>query len=376
MELIQIQELQSLPDILSQNQGLSSRAISAMSQFVLPACQDLEVLAGDAIEAQVMELRKKANDSIKINKERRMPFTKRMDEVKSLFTKAENDIEAELNRLVTWCNAWAAEKHKRSEQERAENAKKLQKENAKVDFAAAVKTAMEQRLFEMCQSNFSYYVSCFYSCKDEAEMNDLLNKMSTPPSTNFGLAINISAHPLLDNDEMGEIYNVTYSETLPALEVKYNELLNAEIERIQALIPGRLADLSSQSGQDSQQLLEQEQNRVAETMAAEQATSLQQIEETQNTEKLSNSFEQAAIAPAVEATKGTTHKKKYEPQSHQQIIPIIQWFVTNQMGLMTVEDALKKFSFMITAANKDLNKGTVIEGVPVVDDFTTRTSKK
>jgi len=57
------------------------------------------------------------------------------------------------------------------------------------------------------------------------------------------------------------------------------------------------------------------------------------------------------------------------------MIAIIQYWVVNHMNMMTVEELTKKFSFMLTAANKDLGKGTTIEGVPTVQDFSTRTTK-
>lgn len=372
---------ETLPDILTQNQGLTSRAIAAMQAMVLPTdLVNIEVTAGDNIETQVNDLRSRAKQAVDTNKERRMPLTRKMDEIKSMFTAAENQIEAEAKRLAEWANAWAAEKHKRVKKAQEESANRVAIDNAKVDFALRIQQDMDRIYSGYLAANLGFISRDFYKQTNEQELTAYIQTITTQRYPLPEIQIQPIAPPLLAPEELNAIYYKTYNETLPLLANAYAEKIKQEADRCASLIPGRVAELvaaanDANAAAQAAARIQEEQSAIAAQVQQESAQNAEAFEAKANTDKLSNSFAEAAIAPTVEQTKGTVQKKKYAPSSHKEMLPVLQWWITNQMALMTVEDAMKKFSFMFTAANKELNKGTVIEGVPTEDDFSTRAIK-
>ncbi|OJV51631.1 MAG: hypothetical protein BGO31_00055 [Bacteroidetes bacterium 43-16] len=373
--------LETLPEVLTQNQELTSRAIAAMQAIILPSdLSALDVISGDGVESQVNDLRSRAKQAIDMNKERRMPITRKMDEIKSMFTAAENAIDTEAKRLVTWSNAWAAEKHLRVKKAQEESAAKVALENAKVDFAFRIQQDMDRIYTGALAVTLEFISKDFYKQGTQAELVAFMQTITTDRYPLIEFNVQPINPPALPVEELNQIFYKTYNETLPLLSNAYTEKIKQEAERYTALIPGRVAELATiaadaSAAEAAAARIQEEQNSIAQSIVLESAQNIEAFEAKANTEKLGNSFAEAAIAPTVEQTKGTVHKQKYAPKSHKEILPIIQWWITNQMSLMTVDDALKKFSFMFTAANKELNKGTVIEGVPTEDDFSTRAMK-
>lgn len=373
---------ETLPAIIQQNQGLTSRAIAALQNVILPTeLSALDVLTGDNIEAQVNDLRSRAKQAVEANKERRMPYTRKMDEVKALFTAAEKQIEEAAKPLHDWVAKWAAEKDRRLKAAQEEQQRKLQIENARVDFALRIQQDMDRVYCGYLGHYLREISKDFYKQKNEAELNAFI--LTITPQTYALPVIQIQpiAPPALPAEELNEIYHKTYNETIPLLHKDYAEKLAAEADRLKSLIPGRVAELEriasdERAAAEAAQRIEEEQRKLAEQLAAEAAQREQAAEAKANTEKLSAAFAEAAIAPAVEQSKGTVKKLKYAPKTHKEMLPIIQWWITNHMPLITIDEARKKFSFMFTAANKELNKGTVIEGCPTEEDFTVRTSRR
>lgn len=379
-ELIIATELNQLPEILSANKSLSERAVAGM-KIELPAISNsLDVIVGDETETRVSDLRTRASEAIKMNKERRMPFTKRMDEVKSMFTAAENAIQAESDRLKAWADQWNGEKARRATELQKENEAKLAHENAKVDYAAHVVQCIEKQY----HINYADVV---------ARMNSKFYAQAIPEIDFYGEGLKawaptfqpfeywVDKHPRLTEDEMKPIKSEAEQAHLPVMQKDWQERLTAERDRLISLIPARKSELEriaqdANAAAETEVRIKAEAAERAEQLAKQEAERAAAAESEANVLKMQNAFEQAAVQPAVQVSAGTVQKKKYAPTSHKEFIPLIQWWVANSMALMTVDDLTKKLSFVLTAANKALNNGTAIEGVPVADDFSTRAGRK
>jgi hypothetical protein len=64
-------------------------------------------------------------------------------------------------------------------------------------------------------------------------------------------------------------------------------------------------------------------------------------------------------------------RKKYRVTAHKGFTVLISNWVKSHLGNLTIEEAAKKLSFIITAANEDLNAGVNLttHGLEVVDDI-------
>lgn len=92
--------------------------------------------------------------------------------------------------------------------------------------------------------------------------------------------------------------------------------------------------------------------------------------------KLNAAFESIPAEPVISLASGTSVKKKYVINSHTDYTLVMTFWVGHNMHLLTPDELSKKLSFMVTAANKALNDGVIINGLSVEDDYSTRTNKK
>lgn len=374
-------KLESAELILAENASMAKRAVEAMSIDLPANISELTVMEGDNIEESLNELRQRGKLTIEKQKAERMPFTKRMDEIKSLFTAQEKAIEEKLVELKAWSDKWAAEKNRRIAEDRRKNDLKIAHENAKIDYNRAVAEQIALRYNNFVNNAVDGMNSKFYKLSAGELYQYGIDLQAWTPTLQPAIEYAVNDNPLLTVDEMADIRSRTEAETYPSIEKVLVAKLIEERDRLIAMIPGRQEELKriandAEAARQAEEriakaaeerALEAEKSRIAAAEAAEAKA---------NTAKLETAFAASAVAPAVELSKGTVHKKKYNPTSHQDYIKVMQWWAVNNMNLMTVDELHKKFSFMFTAANKELNKGTIIEGIEVVDDFSTRTSRK
>lgn len=387
MELIKINTTDFEKTVL-ENKGLSERAVKAIMDTVkqLPIISDtLSLEQGNQIESNVNNIRARAQESVKINKERRMVYTRQFDEIKKVFTEQEKSIEEAAEGLANWQNQWNSEKIKRAKIEEEKKQAQLQKDNAKIDYQTYVNNQIRDayNLFiseELADIDDDFYKLSIEGLQRKAET---LPKL-VPEKLDLSKILKdtvIQNHPLLNDVEMTEIREMSFNAANAVLSAEYEELLNREREKTLSRIPGRIEELKRIADN------EEEARKAADRIAKEKEERLKQQEEEIKKLKAQAEME-AAMAKtenAIEAeitsempkvSKGTSVKQKYDPQDHAEFLKILQWWVVNIMPLMTIDELNKKLSFMRTAASEELNKGVTIDGVKIIEDIRTRISKK
>lgn len=373
-----------LPDVLRQNQELTQRAVTSMDatlQSLPNNLKELNILTGDKIESELNDLRQRGIQAAKLNTERRMIYTKQFDEIKSLCTGYEKEIIFRVDRLKKWSDVWNTEKSIRIKEEEKKKQLSIDIENAKIDLKRRIQESFHLEYLKMRDDYITRMNRAFNNCTldtIDTYVHDLKNFI-TPPIENMNPGFSPSA--LLTDSEMNEIYASVKMPYLPRLSGSFIEAVEAEKSRLIELAPSRKAELvriqndAAEAKKAYERIANEEVERKAKA-EQEEAERKATLEQEANVEKLNAALESAAAAPAVELSKGTQVKMKYSPTSHKEMIAVIQWWVANCMNLLTVDELSKKFSFMLTAANKELNKGTAINGVATVEDISTRTSKK
>lgn len=381
---LQIIDFSPLPKLFQENQGLRDRTLLAVSAKIeqLNAVQltSLEVLAGDKLEQEVNDLRSKVAESEKYSRERRMYYTKQFDVIKSAFTTMEKDILTAGTHLKRFCDAWNAEKARRQAEQDRQNELKIAHDNALADFSAHVSKEIYLRHNLSLKESLDKMSNTFYAKRiNDIEAYGQTLREWTPQAP----AIMYSYMPSnrLTQEEENKLRAQAEAMLFPELAKQWCEKMTAERDRLVELIPSRILELqriqndATEAAKEAARIEEERKQREAD-LAKEAAEQQAAAELTASTDKLNNMLVQAALAPAAQLSKGASRKFKYDPASHKEFVPIINYWATKCMALLTIDEVKKKLSFMITAANKELAKGTRIEGVTTVEDFSTRTSRK
>ncbi|MBW7838428.1 MAG: hypothetical protein H3C36_02065 [Chitinophagaceae bacterium] len=374
-----------LSNVYKLNSELSERAKQAMEGELinLPAnLKELDVITGDEIETRINALRVKANASLKLNKDRRMQYTRRFDELKSSFIEFEKIIEVSAGKLTEWANAWNSEKHRRREEEKKAQEARMAKQNALIEFEHYIRQELNARLDAIISSTRDQMRKKFYSLTLE-NIDQAKTELETLCNRSFeeNFLFQPAAHPLLEISEMNNIHLNVRNEFSAEASKMLSKAIQDEISVLSDSVPGRKQELIRIQNDEAERL--KVEQRIAQEDAERKAQAQREAEERKaqneaekNAAKMDVAFENAAIGPATQLSSGTQVKLKYDVQTHKQMLLIIQWWVSNSLPLLTVDEMNKKLSFMRTAANSALNKGEVIDGVPTAEDVRTRAIKK
>ena len=338
-------KLNNLP-LLSEVVGLKERVSLKVSEVMTKLPTDLEALdlaRGDAYEKRCMEIFKEFETELKAKNSERMVLTRKLDEVKKSFTSEEKAIANELEKLRVFGNRWIKEKLER----------KRNQEQA-ID-----KTALffdyERIVNEFHASEIAGYNEYYYSCNEEL---------------------------LLEWRRMNEGYNGSFvqryaekfaervpnydKELMPRLKEVCERLSQKQLDFIQELckgVPARIEQLKLMSQEDRAQ---EYKNILIENDEQKEILAVQSI--TQALEIIDDK-------PTIDLGKGVSVKLKYYPTNHTELLKIVQYFLLNEFKNVDFEMLNSRLSFMRTYADRVLNSGTKIDGVPFSEEVSKRKTK-
>ena len=343
----------------------------------------VDALVMEALIQPIRDIRPLLVDTKKCMNEDRAPHTRKMDAMKSLFTGLENDIDALHAKAAAKENAWELEKLSRQKIATKLAADKIQKETEAIQIRANVTNIINKKfadalIVEITGMTTAYYSKTADTLADYGEA--LVGWTPEMDADTYGLiTTNIllsgTLHPM---PEKMAIYEDVKNSLLPGLQSEWIEKVSAERDRLYVLIPSRVTELATITAEASNESAAKAVEAVAATITAEASNKEEAVALQADTEQLDSSFTHSAAAmPSVGLSKGSKVRQKYIPESHKSFTAIIQSWVKNDMGKLTIEELTKKLSFMITAANEQLNKGVKLEaeGLSVVDDISTRVKR-
>lgn len=338
-------QLNNFP-LLSEVLGLKERVSLKVSEVMTKLPTDLEALdlaRGDAYEKRCMEIFKEFETELKAKNSERMVLTRKLDEVKKSFTSEEKAIANELEKLRMFGNRWTKEKLERK-----------RKQEQAID-----KTALffdyERIVNEFHASEIAGYKEYYYSC------NELL---------------------LLEWRRMNEGYNGSFvqrytekfaervpnydKELMPRLKEVCERLSQKQLDFIQELckgVPARIEQLKLMSKEDRAQeykniLIENDEQK--EILAVQSITQALEIIDDKQT---------------IDLGKGVSVKLKYYPTNHTELLKIVQYFLLNEFKNVDFEMLNSRLSFMRTYADRVLNSGNKIDGVPFSEEVSKRKTK-
>lgn len=382
--------LVNLPDVLSQNQSLQQRAVAKVDQVISALPSDLAAIPDeqlDTIDAQLNNLAVKLDDSVKICNDRRSPYTRFLDRITKACTAIENTLTSKKADVKWHRDSIAKEKVRRMAAEQERQAAVLAKKHEAIELAAKMTSAMNAAFATAVGEVLNRMVNKYYGSTIE-ELDDYLLKLAkyTPV---FDQATYDKLKPAMvtaahhSQEECIAIASQVAAEKFGSYQAEWVSKLTAERDRLIELIPSRKDELvrmvnDAKIAQEAKERQETEQRERDERLAAEARDKEQATAVNADAEKLNAQFDVAASATPVRSlAKGTQVKRKYNPTTHAAFVALIQSWVKNDMPGMSLDELAKKLSFTLTAANKRLNDGEVLEakGLEVEEDFSTRASR-
>lgn len=296
---------------------------------------------------------------------KRSPITKAFDEVRTYFTDKENKVEQLMAEFKGGRLAIASEINRRQKIEEDKRKKEQAKISLKQMFCEAIQTGFNTFLTDA----LTRMVAAYNNCDDVEKLQNYINAlaayipvMATLPAYPV-LPWNVES-TLLTSDEIAVVRGSAESEMLDKLNRAFQNTMIIEKDKLIQAAP--LRDFSAPVHE-----------ATVDVVAAVEVQAVE-VTETIQTEAVAATFETiATMQPTVTQAAGIKTKQKYDPKTHVAFIEIMKYWTSNHMHLLTIEELSKKLSFMVTAANKSLNEGTVLkaDGLVIVDDINTRVTR-
>lgn len=348
---------------------------------------DTNLLEMDKLDADFADAQSKLTSCTTIMENRRKPLTRVFDEIRDLFTTEEALIISFKDQITTPRRNWQLEKSRRAKAEKDIADRKLIKNAEAIDIQARARTLYQQNLVKLISENVrnvneAYNKHTIESLQGYGEKLQAWTPGLTTESDRFCKQGSTGQWFYHDEGEIKQIVDKEFSVEFNQAAIRYRTEMEAEKNRLITLIPSRIAELVRARDNETDRIA-MEARLLTEKTALEQNTqqqltniesSAQVTAEAQKSTAVLESINTAG--PAITVAKGTSVKKKYAPTTMAEHHKILVYYTEKYMGKLSQEELIKKFSFMRTACDKDLNDGTIIPGIKVVEDVTVRGRRK
>ena len=363
--------VQSAPDAYNTN-SLSSMRCSDYGKNLLTEIQQHGMT--DELDKRCADFIDKAKRTLKAMNERRAPFTKLFDQIRSEFTGMENAIDPTKKDTVPFLiqqarNTYAAKKREEAERARQEELRRQQRDKAIKDYQVAAEddyrrqfdgkitadintlTSLNQSLtienfVEVSDIIINFYVTlgyvlfqlclCFAHITFEisdAEAIDIrqsiLNRLSKQFKEQYA-------------SEVGE-YRDTIADALPSKKRELERMAKANAEE-QARMK---AELAAREAAEARRLDEERKRKEEEAKAAKQ------VQQTAN--DMNRLFGQAAVATPVGYQSKTAVKKRIVADTADGILAVMSMWWSKEGQFMPVDKLAKIFKKQITFCEKLAN---------------------
>lgn len=372
----QFGNLVKLPSVLRTNQERATKAGMVVNAKINEVAKiDLTTIDASRMEehdGELAELYARLNKSLELMEGDRKPHTQFMDMVKSLFTKEESTIKNLKDQVKGIRDNWQAEKARRARIAQEELDRKIAEEQESIRVRAEKFTRYTQSMLREIGRRIELLSNGFYAqglTTIDAYARQLRDMVPMLNGTEYDKIIG-EVTPL-----SAELYNQLSSEFMGKLHAERNRLLDLVESRKVELI--RISQ-DAAAAEEARLRIEKENEERAAALVQEQQEREQVINDTAQAEATNATFDAHMEAtPVVGISKGTVVKKKYVVHSHAGMVALLQSFIKHNLGLMTIDEMNKKFSFIITAANARLSEETIeAKGLEVVEDYSTRSTRK
>ena len=362
------------PQALTDNQQSHARCLAA-GNAILQLIQQQGMT--DEIDQQAASFIDKARKTVQRCNERRSPFTKLFDEIRTQFTTLENDIDPTKKgtvpfQLQQYRNEYAAKKRAEEEQRRRAAIAEQQRLQAEARYRTDCETDYNRIFNAMLNGALNNIMQLYnevtldnYDQKYqhiESFIEQLPEQLITSARSSVLLPPNVSA------DRLKQIRSEVISRLLPTFSGEFcAQIANQKAEYL-AMLPSKRQELQRASEASAEEA-DRIRKQIAERDAAEQARKQQELAAQQQAQQQQAAMaqQQAAMAGAFDASAAampsyqpkTSVKKIIEvsaPSGFQAILNL--WWV-EEGQFLSLEELAKMFkkqvSFVVKLANDKEN---------------------
>lgn len=304
--------------------------------------------------------------------ERRSPVTKMFDEIKSVFTRFENDVDinkqgtipAELSAMR---NKYAQQKLREAEERRLEEEKRLRLESAKKQYPLDVEEWLKQKysafldrkIGELTQLNLSVTLENYEQVKKHIE--DFPTVLSLNPDIS-----NEDVTTELDNETARQLRIPVVAQCNSRFLEQYRFEVESNKENILDMLPSKkqeLENIAKAGDEEAARRLEEIKRRDQEEAArleaerkAKEEEAARKLEAEKATVKIGELFGKNAAVAATTYQPKVAVKKKIVVNDPRGILEIVNLWWASEGSNLSVDDLCKKFKSQITFCEKLANK--------------------
>lgn len=327
----------------------------------------------DELDQKAADYIERAKKTVKKMNEKRSPVTKLFDEIRTVYTGLENDIDPAKPgsipaQLQNMRNQYAARKREEAEARRREEERRLQRETALSGYRNSVEADYKQSFSRMLNDKYNELtaINAGITLDNFPEREAKIKNFSTDLKEDWStfLPSGVLVPALLTADECRDIRRSVMSELLPKFREQYTFDIGENKDNILRMLPSKKKELEAiaKSNAEETRLREEELKRREEEEARRREEERRRREEEesrqmqvkQQQQEMQGLFSQAqATTPSYQPKMNV--KKRIVINSPLGFLEILSlWWITEGCQL-SVEELSKKFKSQITHCEKLAN---------------------
>ena len=363
--------IQDAPQVYDRN-SLSSQKCSEVGTILLEKISNSGMT--DALDQECAAYLDKTKKTLKVMNERRSPFTKLFDQVRSEFTGMENAIDPTKVNSVPYKvqqarNAYAAQKRAEEERKRQEELKRQQHEQSLTKFRQDVEDDIKNQFDQLIRKDIDFLTDLNKNLTLENYTTTLMQVKAVEPvlSKSWASAYQCQAHKPFDitSDEAFNICREVLTRIAPDLEAQYKHEIGDYKDNILDTLPNKYAELERIAKADAEVAakikaeIEAKEQAELSRMEAERRKREQEEEAKRQVQKEANEmgglFNQAMVAAPAGYQPKTSVKLKVTALNAQGILDILSLWWGREGQFLPVDELEKMFKKQITAVEKYAN---------------------
>ncbi len=330
----------------------------------------------DELDQKAADYIERAKKTVKKMNEKRSPVTRLFDEIRTVYTGLENDIDPSRPgsipaQLQDFRNRYAVRKREEAEARRREEERRLQRESELSGYRIAVEADYKQSFNRMLNQKFNELASLNAGItldnfsEQESRIKDFPTSLKEDWSTLVPSGAIIPA--LLSADECRDIRRDVMSELLPKFREQYTFDIGENKDSILRMLPSKKTELEAIARSNAEDARRREEElkrreeedarRREEERRRREEEESRQIQVRQQQQEMQGLFSQAQAATPSYQPKMNV-KKKIVVSSPLGFLEILNLWWTTEGCQLSVEELGKKFKSQVTHCEKLANDKT------------------
>ena len=363
--------VQSAPQVYDKNTE-SSQKCSKVGTILLEKISKSGM--NDALDQECASYLDKTKKTLKVMNERRSPFTKLFDQVRSEFTSMENSIDPSKKDSIPFKvqqarNAYAAQKRAEEERKRQEELKRQQHEQSLIKFRQDVEDDIKRQFDQLITKDINYLTELNKNLTLENYTTTLMQVKAVEPvlPKSWASSYQCHAHKPFDltSEEAFNISREVLTRIGPDLEAQYKTEIGDYKDNILDTLPNKYAELERMAKANAEEKakikadLEAKEQAELYRIEAERRKREQEEEAKRQVQKEANEmgglFNQAMVATPASYQPKTSVKLKVTALNAQGILDILSLWWGREGQYLSLDELEKMFKKQITAVEKYAN---------------------